>query len=1543
MPPPIKFVIPLDNHNHNHLHHHSQPHHPNAVPIASHQTTEIQKSDSQHSMHSPSFSIPLNTTLNMSPTSPTSQSQSSSSTWQITTPAPSLRQNTILPPLAPSQAITTITSPTASISSNMMPPMMSPSHSPSQAPMMNPLLFHPNQRHSGQNVLQLGRAPTQSNHQLLAATVPQLMLKRFLQIPKLPTALERIPVHACVLLADVSGFTRMAERFSSMGHHGVEELTSHLNKYFDKMIQIIGRYGGDIIKFAGDALLIVWSDDHEYTSMLNSQPSHSSPVPRSESKENIGIESTELLQRLVRLATGCALELNRELNDYEVSSGLKLYLHSGLGCGKVDILNLGGHDGKWEYLIVGDPIFQISEALVLAKQGEVVISSACHAQLTDCCDGVLLKNGYLQVQKLGAFPQPGGRIDNFPQEYAPLLHAYINKSVLVRMHAGYSLQMLNEIRSLSVMFVTLPGLDFRGRNSAIVAHKFLLASQKCLRKLDGSIRQYIVDDKGCVLIACFGLPSQTHEDDAFRCVSAAQSIQKESSSLGMASSFGITTGSIFCGVVGNSTRWDYSLVGDIVNLASRLSTATVDKIVCDEETMKKCAERGLKMGFFKSLTVKGKIQPIPAYIPTTDLQKPKVDAHQPISFQGRTREKLLFQDILKETSQDQITKVVVIQGESGMGKSELLSELHNISNGLALNSLMLSCKEYSHSILGVWRRYLAALSKKDLRQVDDLIRHLPMVEDGSLDCDIIDPFFNIAKSEQADVKKEPDVHNPARRMKRAVNSVAFLNRTSTASAASNSARDSLSRSLLKRDHLRYQESTTLKPSGGSQATLRAGNISMVYRAHLSDDANSLDISMDLAKLERLLIYILGTKMKDKQPPFVLLIDDIDLLEELSGDILVSIMKSFRPLLLIASTQVFESRCDVLERIGRFVFMKNHKLEGLDQQEISELSRSNLHVMNLASKLEAALVERSIGNPFLLLQILSSYQERGYLVIDADTQTARLSELGMENSSAESIKSVASMISRRVDELDFSKQLLIKVLSCIGEIFPLSVVKALLQSLEGKEQIWSNINTSLIPDIRTLVESNFLEIVDFEAHIGRSIRTDSQGLVKKWTTQILRAQQELIYKFVGGSTRQTILNLVTNEQKSVVSLQIAVIYETMFQGQLDLYYKDIADHWMSAGNMQKAMLYTAKAGVFAVNSNLVSKSIELLNRALQLSQETHAPTWDRLSWMRLLAVAYRIRGKDSELARIFNDGIQLLVQEEIVASNITTSTVEPSQHVFSRMNFLLKSVMLCRTLTVRKEALGILRDGKIRDEAAKFLVEYSSHVITCGSFAIGNVIGICIAIIRLCAPLGYSDELVYALLLSSMLLAQTGHSMNARYFRKKATEIQDLCSEPLTYGSVQQLWYQIYLSDGQISNALDLLGFAEPEDDSFDWIPILDPRFKEQSFFDASICYYHRGEYKACEIVATECQESCRTKESYTIESSVAGYRLICLLRMGCFDEARALLGAVDYKGNTLDAPNRIILKSCAFHMYAQDRKVPQVFDMLDEIQAALESLQVSLT
>jgi class 3 adenylate cyclase len=58
--------------------------------------------------------------------------------------------------------------------------------------------------------------------------------------------------HGALLFIDISGFTVLSQRLP------VDELRTQINAYFKKILDIVEKHGGDVVKFAGDALFIIW-------------------------------------------------------------------------------------------------------------------------------------------------------------------------------------------------------------------------------------------------------------------------------------------------------------------------------------------------------------------------------------------------------------------------------------------------------------------------------------------------------------------------------------------------------------------------------------------------------------------------------------------------------------------------------------------------------------------------------------------------------------------------------------------------------------------------------------------------------------------------------------------------------------------------------------------------------------------------------------------------------------------------------------------------------------------------------------------------------------------------------------------------------------------------------------------------------------------------------------------------------------------------------------------------------------------------------------
>eukprot|EP00741_Cyanophora_paradoxa_P003899 tig00000737_g3793.t1 len=94
--------------------------------------------------------------------------------------------------------------------------------------------------------------------------------------------------------------------------------------------------------------------------------------------------------------------------------------------------------------------------------------------------------------------------------------------------------------------------------------------QSAVADTEGSFRQFLVDDKGATAFATWGV-SQAHTDDGERAVSAAIRIRDALARIGTgAVAIGITSGRVYCGLIGNAARADYTVLGDPINMASRL-------------------------------------------------------------------------------------------------------------------------------------------------------------------------------------------------------------------------------------------------------------------------------------------------------------------------------------------------------------------------------------------------------------------------------------------------------------------------------------------------------------------------------------------------------------------------------------------------------------------------------------------------------------------------------------------------------------------------------------------------------------------------------------------------------------------------------------------------------------------------------------------------------------------------------------------------------------------------------------------------------------
>ncbi len=497
-----------------------------------------------------------------------------------------------------------------------------------------------------------------------ASYVPNLILQRVVHDPAPITSPVAEAFPAAVLFADISGFTEVTTLLSQRGPAGAETLANLLNNYFGKLIDLILENGGDVVKFAGDALIALWP-----------------------------AEGASLRPATLRAAV-CGQQIQRALNDYE-AEGVRLSLKIAISAGSVSHIHIGGVFSRWEFLMDGEPLVEVGIANDLAVAGQVLLGPAACVAAADGVHGteVEFPNGHKGklLERISAtlpLATPA-QLPPLGEELALRLKAYIPGAINDRLSVGQS-GWLAELRRLSVLFINLPGLNAAASLEAGQHVARLL--QTSLYYYEGSINKLNVDDKGVTLVAALGLPPFAHEDDPTRAVRAALRIRRELNSLGVESYIGITTGLTFCGSVGNDRRREYTMIGDVVNLSARLMSLAKTQtglqkthgipVLVDKATYDAAREQ-VEFESLGEQSVKGKAEKLAVYHPLTERTDAVRHASEMI---GRDTERTLLAEALQALQRGGETQTIIIRGEAGIGKSRLLQDLFRQSERLNVSS-----------------------------------------------------------------------------------------------------------------------------------------------------------------------------------------------------------------------------------------------------------------------------------------------------------------------------------------------------------------------------------------------------------------------------------------------------------------------------------------------------------------------------------------------------------------------------------------------------------------------------------------------------------------------------------------------------------------------------------------------------------------------------------------------------------------------------------------------------------------------------------------
>eukprot|EP01032_Pedospumella_encystans_P018071 gene18071-20584_t len=221
-------------------------------------------------------------------------------------------------------------------------------------------------------------------------------------------------LHGVCLLVDISGFTKLSGAFCAQGKDGIDGLQLATNGFMGKLVEIIYSFGGDIIKFAGDAIICIFYAKNRLLEQETKQESkHTVPSPAKEkeprvdsnsSKESPPQPSHQLSQPLSdnsdkeaphdvfnvkndqsfrQLTTGQvppeivlkAIRCSLELKNVETS---QLTVHVAMSCGEMCFGILGGYEHRFECLISGACLHELSDCLDDAPSKHAALTSQCY-------------------------------------------------------------------------------------------------------------------------------------------------------------------------------------------------------------------------------------------------------------------------------------------------------------------------------------------------------------------------------------------------------------------------------------------------------------------------------------------------------------------------------------------------------------------------------------------------------------------------------------------------------------------------------------------------------------------------------------------------------------------------------------------------------------------------------------------------------------------------------------------------------------------------------------------------------------------------------------------------------------------------------------------------------------------------------------------------------------------------------------------------------------------------------------------------------------
>jgi class 3 adenylate cyclase len=430
-----------------------------------------------------------------------------------------------------------------------------------------------------------------------------------------------------LMFTDLAGFTSLMEAGAARGRQGAADLLKIINAYFAQMIAIIGKAGGNLLEFTGDAMLVQFEADRRRTDTARAV--------------RAGLRMQRAMKQFVDMDTAWG----------HYTLGMRIGLHTG----RFLIADVGTPQ-RMEHVLLGHTVTQTKHAEGSGKVGRVNLSAAAHQRvqaLFRCEPG---KDDYqlviddLSEEQLGEYDlTPASRraasmvlmdrsVEGLLKEIESVLRlveplaSYLPSPILSLVVEGAARRQIRpDFPAPTVLFVNVVGLPeaidaaLPGEEPIVVASfsRIFALINAAIEARGGLLKKVTYHLTGSNLLIYFGSPN-AHHDDAQRAAATALAIRQIVSAytpptvggqtIQLTSHIGLASGPVFVAEIGEPRgRREFNILGDPVNIAARLMSRADDNQILLTEAVAQTIEAQFALASLGPIVLKGKTAVIPVY------------------------------------------------------------------------------------------------------------------------------------------------------------------------------------------------------------------------------------------------------------------------------------------------------------------------------------------------------------------------------------------------------------------------------------------------------------------------------------------------------------------------------------------------------------------------------------------------------------------------------------------------------------------------------------------------------------------------------------------------------------------------------------------------------------------------------------------------------------------------------------------------------------------------------------------------------------------